>query len=157
MNTTAIAKRRLTKELKLIEEELPESCKLKLVDNNLFHWKGYIVGPKNTPYENGKFKLEINFSKNYPMKPPSIKFNAKIFHPNIAESGLICLDILKNAWSPALQIHKILHSLLSLFDDPNPSSSLNGVAGRLYKKNREEYNNTVREYVNNMMLKFNED
>lgn len=147
----AVAERRLKGELKLIEKEMPEDCEIHLVDGNLFSWEGHIVGPKDTPYEDGKFKLKINFTDEYPFKPPSIKFNCKIHHPNISPNGHICLDILQNQWAPSLKIFKVLYSLISLFDDPNPSSPLNGVAARMYRNDRELYNKTVREYVKEMM------
>lgn len=142
-----IAERRLKKELEMIAEELPDKCVLNTVGNDLYRWSGYIVGPPDTPYEGGKFKINIKFTDKYPMQPPNMNFTTRIYHPNIAESGSICLDILKHNWSPALRIHKVLHSLISLFDDPNPSSSLNGTAGRLYKSDKTKYDETVRQYV----------
>jgi ubiquitin-protein ligase len=43
---------------------------------------------------------------------------------NISEKGNVCIDILKNNWSPALSIFKVVLSLSSLLTDPNPCPSL---------------------------------
>src|SRR5947208_364027 len=76
---------------------------------NVFKWTGFIFGPDKSPYTGGAFKIEIDFPTNYPFKAPLIQFKTKIYHPNIhGETGKICLDILKDKWSPALTISKVL-------------------------------------------------
>jgi ubiquitin-protein ligase len=87
-----------------------------IIEYNYFEWNGTIIGPKDTPYENGIFKIKIIYPNDYPYKPPKINLTTKIYHPNINENGQICLDILKDSWSPALNITKILLSISSLFD-----------------------------------------
>lgn len=65
------------------------------------------MGPPDSPFQGGVFFLNIHFPADYPFKPPKISFTTKIYHPNINAQGGICLDILKNAWSPALTISKV--------------------------------------------------
>ena len=73
------------------------------ITDNMYHCHVILLGPEGTPYENGRFKIKIDFPDDYPFSPPHLKFLNKVFHPNVgAESGNICLDILKNEWSPVL-------------------------------------------------------
>jgi len=72
----------------------------------------------------GIFKLELFLPEEYPMAPPKVRFLTKIYHPNIDKLGRICLDILKDKWSPALQIRTVLLSIQALLSEPNPGAFL---------------------------------
>ncbi len=121
-------------------------------DDKLTKWTGYIKGPTGTPYENGKFHFTLDISNNYPMNPPKLHFTTKIWHPNFDTDGEICLDILKHNWTPALSIEKVLISVISLLNDPNPHSPLNFEAGQEYIKNTKQYNEHVKEWVKQYAL-----
>ncbi|CAM6027830.1 unnamed protein product [Sphagnum balticum] len=83
-----------------------------------------ILGPSQSPYEGGVFKLELFLPEEYPMAAPKVCFLTKIYHPNIDKLGRICLDILKDKWSPALQIRTVLLSFQALLSAPNPDDPL---------------------------------
>ena len=139
--------RRIQKELQEITENPPYNCSAGIKDENLYNWIASIIGPESSPYKNGVFKLEINFPDDYPFHPPKIRFLTKIYHCNINSSGGICLDILKDQWSPALTISKILLSICSLMDDPNPDDPLVPEIANLYKKNKEKHDKTAKLYT----------
>ena len=123
-----------------------------------------IIGPADTPFEDGTFRLVMHFEEQYPNKPPGVKFISQMFHPNVYGTGELCLDILQNRWSPTYDVAAILTSIqrqvnlsqacrsklittFSLLNDPNTSSPANVEASNLYKDNRREYTKRVRETV----------
>ena len=99
-------------------------CFAGLVAEDMFHWQATIMGPGESPYQGGVFFLNIHFPTDYPFKPPKLTFTTRIYHPNINSNGSICLDILKDQWSPALTISKVLLSISSLLTDANPDDPL---------------------------------
>mmetsp|Transcript_6975 Transcript_6975/g.24407 ORF Transcript_6975/g.24407 Transcript_6975/m.24407 type:complete len:111 (-) Transcript_6975:113-445(-) len=105
------------------------------------------MGPANSPYAGGVFFLDINFSQDYPFKPPKITFRTKIYHCNINSAGAICLDILKDNWSPALTISKVLLSICSLLTDANPNDPLVGNIAQQYLSDREEHDKIAAEWT----------
>ena len=140
--------KRLQKELIDMQKDATPNLSAGPVNGNLFEWESVILGPIGTPYEGGVFNLSISIPSNYPFKPPIVIFKTKIYHPNINSSGSICLDILKNQWSPALTISKILLSICSLLSDPNPNDPLVPDIAKLLKDNPEIYNVNAREWTN---------
>jgi ubiquitin-conjugating enzyme E2 A len=70
-----------------------------------------IIGPGDTPFEDGTFRLVMHFEETYPNKPPGVKFVCRMFHPNVYATGELCLDILQNRWSPTYDVAAILTSI----------------------------------------------
>lgn len=70
-----------------------------------------IIGPAETPFEDGTFRLVMHFEEQYPNKPPGVKFISQMFHPNVYGTGELCLDILQNRWSPTYDVAAVLTSI----------------------------------------------
>ncbi|OBT96122.2 ubiquitin-conjugating enzyme E2 2 [Pseudogymnoascus verrucosus] len=116
-------------------------------DADTGHRNAVIIGPADTPFEDGTFRLVMQFEEQYPNKPPLVKFISQMFHPNVYATGELCLDILQNRWSPTYDVAAVLTSIQSLLNDPNTGSPANVEASNLYKDNRREYTKRVRETV----------
>ncbi|KAA8517628.1 hypothetical protein F0562_015102 [Nyssa sinensis] len=127
----------------------PTSCSAGPVAEDMFHWQATIMGPPDSPYAGGVFLVTIHFPPDYPFKPPKVAFKTKVFHPNINSNGSICLDILKEQWSPALTISKVLLSICSLLTDPNPDDPLVPEIAHMYKTDRAKYETTARSWTQN--------
>ncbi|KAI1613721.1 putative glutaryl-CoA dehydrogenase [Exophiala viscosa] len=125
----------------------PSSCSAGPMGDDLFHWQATIMGPSDSPFQGGVFFLSIHFPTDYPFKPPKVNFTTRIYHPNINSNGSICLDILRDQWSPALTISKVLLSICSMLTDPNPDDPLVPEIAHVYKTDRARYEATAREWT----------
>ena len=112
---------RVIKETQRLMAEPVEGVIAKIQGDNMRYFSIAITGPKGSPYDGGLFRLELYLPAEYPVKPPRVRFLTRIYHPNIdLAGGRICLDILQDNWSPALQIRTVLMSLQDLLSTPNP-------------------------------------
>lgn len=100
-----------------------------------------------SPYNGGVFFLDIQFPTDYPFKPPKVTFRTRIYHCNVNSSGQICLDILKEQWSPALTISKVLLSICSLLTDANPHDPLVGSIAQQFLQDKENHDKTAQEWT----------
>ncbi|KAJ1435508.1 Ubiquitin-conjugating enzyme E2 [Sesbania bispinosa] len=144
-----MALKRITKELRDIIKEPPSFCSAGIGPNidDMFHWQATIMGPPDCPFADGLFRLSIVIPSEYPFAPPKVVFRTKIFHPNINNNGSICLDIIKDHWSPALSITKVLISICSLLTNPNTNDPLVPEAAEMYKNDRDKYEATAQAWT----------
>jgi ubiquitin-conjugating enzyme E2 D/E len=142
-----MAENRIKAELDDITSDPPSNCSAGMEGEDIYAWEATLMGPAGSVYEGGVFHLSIKFPPNYPFKPPKIKFLTKIYHPNINMAGGICLDVLKDNWSPALTVSKLLLSISSLLTDPNPDDPLVPEISDIYVKNRLKFDLTAREWT----------
>lgn len=137
--------KRISKELEECRQDSESGVSLELVnENDLTHLTGYFKGPPGTPYEGGVFQVDIHIPNEYPFKPPQIKFLTKIYHPNISSvTGAICLDILKDAWTPILTLKSSLISLQSLLQSPEPNDPQDAEVAKHYLTNKKGFEETA--------------
>lgn len=142
----AVRTKRLQKEMNELASA-PEGVSAGPSGDNLYEWDAFIVGPPDTPYAGGLFKLKITFPDTYPFTAPRVTFVTPIYHCNVSTSGSICLDILNSKWSPVLTVVKVLQSIQILMAHCNPSSALQSNIATQYQKNRAEFEKRAREHT----------
>jgi peroxin-4 len=121
---------RVIKELNEAKKFKEANILLSAKVEDCYAWRGYLFGSEESPYKDGIFEIKLNLPTNYPMSPPKIVFITKIFHPNINyDTGEICLDILKDQWTPVWTLESACLAILDLLNHPNPDSPLNCDAG----------------------------
>ena len=140
--------KRIQKELTEFNNDPPEGFSAGPVDDSdMFKWEACITGPEESPYEGGNFQLSIEFPKDFPFKPPKVEFTTKVYHPNVKSTGTICLDILKDAWSPDITVSKILLAIQNLLINPNIDHPLEPEIAELYKKDKAAYDKKAKEWT----------
>ncbi|XP_033116400.1 ubiquitin-conjugating enzyme E2 N [Anneissia japonica] len=139
--------RRIIKETQRLMAEPVAGIKAIPNEDNARYFHVQMAGPKDSPFEGGFFKLELFLPEEYPMSPPKVRFMTKIYHPNIDKLGRICLDILKDKWSPALQIRTVLLSIQALLSAPNPDDPLANDVAEQWKANESQALETARAWT----------
>eukprot|EP00656_Telonema_subtile_P021670 TRINITY_DN226_c0_g1_i2.p1 TRINITY_DN226_c0_g1~~TRINITY_DN226_c0_g1_i2.p1 ORF type:complete len:167 (+),score=49.89 TRINITY_DN226_c0_g1_i2:97-597(+) len=134
------AVRRANKELKNMQsnadlaEVLPD-------DDNSLSWTVNLVGPGDSPYSGAIFPISVVFPTDYPFKPPKVTFMnpAQIYHPNVNEEGLICLDLLKTKYSPACSMPQVFTAIHTLLAAPSTDAPLRPEIGKQYTDDFEGF------------------
>jgi len=139
--------RRILKETQRLQAERIDGIEAIVEENNARYFKVTIDGPKESPYEGGTFRLELFLPEEYPMSAPKVRLLTKIYHPNIDKLGRICLDILKEKWSPALQIRTVLLSIQALLSKPNPEDPLANDVAEHWKRDERDAIKTAQDWV----------
>ncbi|KCV68542.1 ubiquitin-conjugating enzyme E2 N [Fonticula alba] len=140
--------RRIITETTRLAKEPIEGITVTPRGDNFRHFDVIIEGPPQTPYEGGRFRLELFLPENYPLSPMKILFSTPIYHPNINRLGKICLDILDSKWTPALRISSVLLSIQQLLSSPNPDDPLDNTVAQHWRENLEDAHKTAREWTN---------
>lgn len=137
--------KRIMKEMQAVRDDPAAKINLEFVsESDIHHLKGSFLGPPGTPYEGGIFVVDIEVPMEYPFKPPKMKFDTKVYHPNVSSvTGAICLDILKNAWSPVITLKSALISLQALLQSPEPNDPQDAEVAQHYLRDRESFNKTA--------------
>lgn len=154
------------KEKKLIEENIfeidPSGIYLYINPENIRNQQALIIGPKDTPYENGFYVFDIIIPNEYPYKPPSAKFlttDGHIrFNPNLYSNGKVCLSILGTwsgpAWTSLMNINTVLQYLRMIMNNDPLRNEPAYYDPETRKDLAEKYWNYV--YYNNHKFAINE-
>ncbi|CED84954.1 ubiquitin-conjugating enzyme e2-24 kda [Phaffia rhodozyma] len=137
--------RRITKEISELQKDKTLQITVTMIDESPFHLLGTFIGPPDTPYEGGQYEVDIIIPDQYPFLPVKMKFITRLYHPNVSsQSGAICLDILKDQWTPVLTLKSTLISLQSLLCSPEPNDPQDAEVAKHYLTSRESFNSTAR-------------
>ncbi|KAK7582410.1 hypothetical protein V9T40_013855 [Parthenolecanium corni] len=131
--------RGIIKELHELANNPPEGIRVSINEADISDIQAFVEGPAGTPYAGGIFRIKLCLGKEFPVGPPKAYFMTKVFHPNVAKNGEICVNTLKKDWKPDLGIKHILLTIKCLLIVPNAESALNEEAGKLLLENYEEY------------------
>lgn len=145
--------KQLSKELKNLNDSPPEGITVVVNDDDFSFIFADIKGPAGTPYENGIFRMKLILSNDFPQSPPKGYFVTKIFHPNIATNGEICVNTLKKDWNPSLGLRHVFTVIRCLLIEPFPESALNEQAGKMLLEDYDEYAKHARLYTGIHALK----
>ncbi|OXA58639.1 ubiquitin-conjugating enzyme E2 L5 [Folsomia candida] len=120
---------------------------LKVDDAKMNVWEGIIV-PSNAPYNKGAFRVEITFPDGYPFKPPSVVFKTKIYHPNVDEKGVVCLNVINNEnWKPATKISQVIQALVALVNNPEPEHALRADLAELFQNDISKFKKSAEDFT----------
>jgi ubiquitin-conjugating enzyme E2 D/E len=133
--------------LKEFQDVQKEGMEVYLTDNDISDWKLFLHGPLGTSYEGGVWVISVTFPHDYPFKPPKVLFLTPIYHCNISDQGRVCLDILKDQWSPALTVAKVMRSLSALLSDPNPDDALDAWKASIARTDRPRYEEEIKKHT----------
>ena len=161
--------RRVAKEIADIQSDTLSKILAEPAGNgdDIMHLKGSFSGPPGTPYEGGTYKVDIRIPGDYPFRPPVMRFDTKVWHPNVSsqtvsrffhlscidkadelcEKGAICLDTLSSAWSPVLTIKSALLSLQSLLSTPEPKDPQDAEVAGMLMRNPKEFDRVAQEWA----------
>lgn len=131
--------RHIAKEVADLTKDPPEGIRVIPNEEDITDIHATIEGPAGTPYAGGQFKMKLVLGKNFPLEPPKGFFVTKIFHPNVASNGEICVNTLKKDWTAELGIKHVLLTVKCLLIVPNPESALNEEAGKLLLEQYDDY------------------
>ncbi|XP_004294997.1 PREDICTED: constitutive photomorphogenesis protein 10-like isoform 2 [Fragaria vesca subsp. vesca] len=132
VSTTSVSSsgKRIQREMVDLNMDPPPDCSAGPKGDNLYHWVATIIGPPE-----------------YPFKPPEIVFRTRVFHCNVDSSGNVSLEIIKDGWSPARTITKVLLAIRSILTKPDPYNPLVPSIAHLYLADKAKHDELASEWT----------
>jgi ubiquitin-protein ligase len=137
---------RILREANNIKQKSLENFTIFVCNGNALFWKLIMTGPKDTYYYGYTWLLSVEFSQEYPFRPPTIRFVTPIYHCNISDDGIICHEILRSHWTHQTTMYDVLKQITALLYEPEPNDAISTVKGNLYNTAREDYYKELKEY-----------
>jgi ubiquitin-conjugating enzyme E2 D/E len=110
-------------------------------------WIAIVAGPKNTPFEGGKFKVSINFPSEYPYRAPELIFLTPIYHPNVDSwAKHVCLNSI-DYWRATSKVWKVFVELIEVLKNPVEGNSIDAMVRDVWLTDPKQYENTAREWT----------
>jgi len=100
-----------------------------------------ILKPNFGPYEGARIPFRLQLPRNYPLSPPVVKCEVKVFHPNISLTGSVCFSMFAADYDKSYRLEHYINGLLWLLNNPNPDSALNANA---IIRDPKEFNDIVK-------------
>ncbi|KAH0473147.1 MAG: hypothetical protein KVP17_002275 [Porospora cf. gigantea B] len=124
--------------------DLPKECRFGFPNpDDLMHFNVFIT-PTRGYWAGCSYMFSFEIPMGYPFSTPKVKCQTKIWHPNIDIQGNICLNILRDAWTPVMSFDAIIFGLILLMDDPNPQDPLNHDAAAMLRNDPNEFKMVVK-------------
>lgn len=91
--------RKIQQEWKILEKDLPDTIYVRVYETRMDLLRAAIVGPAGTPYHDGLFFFDFQFTSKYPYEPPKANYRSGglRLNPNLYNNGKVCLSLL-NTW-----------------------------------------------------------
>ncbi len=126
---------------------------LSLYGDDLHKWKVIMDGPKDTPYEGGKFEIKFTLPAEYPHKPPTLEVMTKIYSPVISpDEHTICAPILQtdnkpDNWAPTSSIYDVLLVFRDMLVSPPANHVADVSVAQVLSEHPEEFKKTAAEWT----------
>ena len=139
---------RINKELADLNRAPIAGVEVVPTENDVMIWNIHIDGPEGTPFIGGRFTVNLDFTDNYPFKPPKIKFITKIYHPGVkTDTGEICTQAIEQNWVPTLNAKFVIEAILTVLKTPNAENAQEMSIASQWQSNRQAWEATAAEWV----------
>jgi len=106
---------------------------------DLLKWDATIQNLDDPRHRGKSYRLSIEIPGNYPFIAPKVRFIDRVKCENVYYDGEICLDILKDQWSPAYTLWALLEAIASVLTD----KPVSGLTNKVRSVSEQAQNNMI--------------